>query len=294
MYLPLSHLPAYYLGRSAYYVSRALQKLGKRDVVGWVADREQCDIDFNPPGVTEDLYGSVAGPWREAKTNYIMHGIYWRPAGDGFGNHLEGMAVLNGWRTGTWSGPADLATWTHPLVSFWHPLLAPMRRGRLGLDTWLDTDEYAFESVVEGRAPYAHLKCNLRDYLRYADQADQSDLPLKYDYSEGNMWIGRTEPLGELFPGQTLADLTGRYRQVLTNERHSDHIAYLTDVIGMRGLTNVGDLVPAEYANPDRADDLWALPQAVRDLIHGYPPMATAGELQRMYAPLSMETPVDA
>jgi hypothetical protein len=221
----------------------------------------------DPPGLPEQWRG-VPGPWRAQ--GQPMHGLYARPADDVELVHPhDGMAVLNGWRCGFWRGPAALATWTSPLVSYWNPLLA-QGDGRLSVCSRVDYDEWTADAVLGGWKPYGYLSCTRR-FAREV-RARATDAPFEVDvsdYHHGGISLARTAYLRELYPN--LRQLLDAYAAVLPFESYQREVATL----GGFDL----DSCPADFL-----DDFAALengPLARLGLVLGYPPLVTAGCLQR-------------
>jgi hypothetical protein len=227
----------------------------------------QLSDDTDPPGLPEHWRG-VPGPWRAE--GRPMHGLYTRPATDvGLDDQLDGMAVLHGWRAGYWRGPAALAGWSSPLVSYWNPLLA-QGDGKLSATTRLDHDDWTAEAVLAGVKPYGYLSCGRRYAREVRARAADTAFPIEVsDYSCGGISLARTESLAELYPN--LPQLLHAYAAVLPFE------SYQREVTPLGGIDR--------HARPvDFLDDFTALengPLARCGLVLGYPPLVTAGWLQR-------------
>jgi hypothetical protein len=223
--------------------------------------------DTDPPGLPAGWRG-VPGPWR--RDGEPMHGLYSRAANDPeLVDQLDGMAVLNGWRAGFWRGPAALATWSSPLVSYWHPLLA-QGDGRLGPCAHVDHNRWTAEAVLGGWKPYGYLSCGRR-YAREV-RARAADAPFPVDvsgYSRGGIALARTAYLAELYPH--IEQLLAAYRRVLPFETYHREVDSLAHVDWR--------VRPADFL--DDFGELEGGPLARLGLVLGYPPLVTAGWLQR-------------
>lgn len=220
----------------------------------------------DPPGLPPRWRGTP-GRWRQHGAP--MHGLYQRPAGDEqLADQVDGMAVLNGWRCGRWRGPAGLATWTSPLVSYWNPLLA-QGNGRLSAFRWLDHDAYSADALLGGWKPYAYLSCSRGQARDIAARAAAGPLGVAVSRRRwGGIDLARTEPLGLLFPD--LGGLLRAYHRVLPEP------VFDAEVLPVGAMT---DCTPADFV--DRFDELEAGPAALLGLVLGYPPLVTAGFLLR-------------
>lgn len=99
---------------------------------GWV--RVLAPDDREPARPRQRVF---RGPWLDG--NQPAHGLYTRPLADGIVPGLtEWVVALNGWPGERWAGPA--MAWSHPLVSFWNPILAQGsdadRGGRIDHERW--------------------------------------------------------------------------------------------------------------------------------------------------------------
>jgi hypothetical protein len=226
-------------------------------------------VDPHDPHGLPAGWRGVPGPWRHA--GKPMHGLYERPASDTeLVGQLDGMAVLNGWRAGYWRGPATVAAWSSPLVSYWNPLLA-QGDGRLSACYWVDDDDWTAEAVLTGWKPFGSLSCS-RSYAREV-RARATDAPFRIDvsdYGRDGISLARTASLSELYP--SLPQLLQAYAAVLPFE------VYQSEVASLGGIDR--DSRPADFL-----DDGFAVleegPLARLGLVLGYPPLVTAGWLQR-------------
>jgi hypothetical protein len=220
----------------------------------------------DPPGLPGRWRG-LPGPWRAE--GRPMHGLYTRPATDILVDQLDGMAVLNGWRAGFWRGPAALAGWTSPLVSYWNPLLA-QGDGKLSTAGRLDHNKWTADAVLGGWKPYGGLSCS----RRYAGEVRSRaiDAPFEIDvsdYHRGGITLARTAYLGELYPN--LQQLLDAYAAVLPFETYHREVAPLAGVDRTICLADFLD----DFAELENG------PLARLGLVLGYPPLVTAGWLQR-------------
>lgn len=211
--------------------------------------------------------------WRRCRP---MHGVYHRPAADPqLPDQLDGMAVLNGWRCGFWRGPAAMAAWRSPLISYWNPILA-QGSGRLNLTSSLDWDQYTADAVLGGFKPYGYLLCTAEQDKQLAARAAAAPFGVAvsdYDpdpHVEGSGWVtlARTEPLDELVPD--IGGLLRAYHAALPAELFEEEALPLGSVTDWR---------PADFL--DDFEVIERGPSAILGLILGYPPLVTAGALLR-------------
>ncbi|HKT04754.1 MAG TPA: hypothetical protein VJT31_35010 [Rugosimonospora sp.] len=185
------------------------------------------------------------------------------------------MAVLNGWRGGAWRGPAVMARWQSPLVSYWNPILA-QGSGRVGVREWIDHDQHTADAVLGGFKPYGYLQCTPSQ----AEQLTQRAAAAPFDVvvsgyepdpqAEGTGWVtvARADTLGDLFPN--LGGLIDAYQVALPAEVFEREVLPLHDATGVS---------PADFL-----DDFLALengPDPLLGLVLGYPPLVTAGAMLR-------------
>lgn len=225
----------------------------------------------DPPGLPDNWRG-VPGPWRQ--DGEVMHGLYARPAADvELVDQLDGMAVLNGWRCGYWRGPATLAAWTSPLVSHWNPLLA-QGDGRLSVCSRVDHDEWTADAVLGGWKPYGYLSCSRRFAREVRARAADAPFGVAVSrYSHGGISLARTATLAELYRQDRLLELFHAYAAALPFE------SYAVEVRALPGLTVTRS--PADFLDHDGFAELEQGPLPLMGLVLGYPPLVTAGWLQR-------------
>jgi hypothetical protein len=227
-------------------------------------------VDADDPADLPDSWRGVPGPWRQDGTP--MHGLYARPAADaGLLDQLDGMAVLHGWRAGFWRGPAALAGWSSPLVSYWNPLLA-QGDGRFSIASRVDHDVWTAAAVISGIKPYGYLSCSRRFAAEVRARAVDAPFGIAVsDYSNGGIDLARTATLAQLFP--QLPQLLTAYAGALP------FVSYARDV---RPLGEAAATVsPADFLGQAGFLALESGPLAVLGLVLGYPPLVTAGWLQR-------------
>ncbi|MEV0733417.1 hypothetical protein [Polymorphospora sp. NPDC050346] len=229
---------------------------------GWTPRNRSWTLqpDSTPPGIPAD---GTSGPWRQ--DGRPMHGVYTRPAAAPLVNQVDQVAVINGRRCRAWRGPATLANWSHPLVSAWHPIIG-QGHGRTGRRTWHDPDAWLRDAVLAGRKPGC--------YLEYDDDQARATTVLiahnslslgVYRPAAGPLYLGSTCGLADLYGADRLTDLVGRYYDVLPADLWHTHVLPIGDHLDTRPI----DVLPV-------FDEL---PLAVRGLVLGYPPVATAGWL---------------
>lgn len=222
----------------------------------------------DPPGLPVD-WRRLPGRWWQA--GKPMHGLYTRPAADPhLVDQVDGMAVLHGWRCGVWRGPAGMAAWSSPLVSYWHPILA-QGDGRLSPLGWVDPNTYTADAVLAGQKPYGYLQCSrtqarkIRARAAYAS-VDVAVSEFAPDGDDGWLTLGRTESLDQLH--RDIGALLRAYHQVLPPALFEEEAL---------PLGSVTDWSPADFLDDDPA----RLPDPICGLIYGYPPLVTAGSMLR-------------
>ncbi|MEV0732401.1 hypothetical protein [Polymorphospora sp. NPDC050346] len=237
---------------------------------GWTPGNRSWTLlaDSAPPMPPATLTG-MPGPWRQQ--GRPMQGIYTRPAADPVPGQIDGMAVLNGWHCQSWRGPEAMTEWTHPLVSYWQPVMA-QGNAQVGWRAYMNPDAYVVNAVATGRKPAGYAETNLDGYRRVLNRLAWSDQRVATTYNDGVLYLGSTLTLADLYGPDHLARLMGMYHQVLDDDVWHRQVLPISNYLDARLI----DLI---------ATRLDGLPLPVRALVLGYPPLVTAGWLLRPLGP---------